>query len=242
MSTSRVAALAVIPARGGSKRVPGKNIRPLLGRPALAYTIEAAHESGLFASVVVSTDSEAIAAVAEREGAEVPFLRASSLATDEVPVSSATVDALERLDPSGTIYGDVAQLMPNCPLRNADDVRASYAQFQASGACSQISVIRFGWQNPWWALRRDEHLRVTPLFPDRITAPSQTLPELFCPTGAIWWARHAVLREARTFHVPERTGWEIPWERGIDVDTEDDWRMTEVLCRLSMSGEVPSGS
>jgi N-acylneuraminate cytidylyltransferase len=241
MSPQEGGALAVIPARGGSKRVPGKNIRLLQGRPALAYSIEAARESGLFAAVVVSTDSEAIAAVAEREGAEVPFLRAAALATDDVPVSSATVDALERLDPSGTIYRDVAQLMPNCPLRTAEDVRASYAQFRASGARAQISVTRFGWQNPWWALRRDARFRLDPLFPDRITAPSQTLPELFCPTGAIWWAGHGVLREARTFHVPDRTGWEIAWEHAVDVDTEDDWRMAELLCRLTLTGEVHSG-
>jgi N-acylneuraminate cytidylyltransferase len=71
------------------------------------------------------------------------------------------------------------------------------------------------------------------VFPDRITAPSQSLPELFCPTGAVWWAKSAVLRGARTFHVERRTGWEIPWQRGVDIDTEDDWRMAEVLLRLS---------
>jgi N-acylneuraminate cytidylyltransferase len=223
----------VIPARGGSKRVPGKNIRPLGGRPALAYTVEAALTSGLFSAVVVSTDSEVIAEVARREGAAVPFLRGGELATDEVPVSHVTVDALERLDPAGTGYAAVAQLMPNCPLRNVDDVRASYRQFRETGAATQLSVVRFGWQNPWWACRRDGDMRLEPLFTDRITAPSQELPALYCPTGAIWWARAPVLRSERTFHVTGRTGWEIPWERGVDVDTEDDWAMAEVLHRLA---------
>lgn len=234
--------LAVIPARGGSKRVPGKNVRLLGGRPVLAYTIEAARESGLFDRIVVSTDSDVIAEVAREAGAEVPFRRPAALAADEVPVSSATVDALERLDRDGTVYAHVAQLMPNCPLRNAEDIRSSYAQLRESGADSQISVTRFGWQNPWWALRRGPRLQLEPLFPDRITAPSQTLPELFCPTGAIWWARSELLRKEGTFHVSGRTGWEIAWEHGVDIDTEDDWRMAEVLRRLASPDEVPTVS
>ena len=227
------ALLAVIPARGGSKRVPGKNIRPLGGRPALAYTIEAALQSGIFRTVIVSSDSEAIAAVARSEGAEVPFLREPALATDDVPVSSATVDALERLDPDGRIYSAVAQLMPNCPLRTAEDVRSSWAQFESGHSPAQLSVTRFGWQNPWWAFHREEDRTLSPLFPDRITAPSQTLPDLFCPTGAIWWASSALLRAAGTFHVDRRTGWEIPWERAVDIDTEEDWRMAEALFRIA---------
>jgi pseudaminic acid cytidylyltransferase len=93
--------IAIIPARGGSKRIPGKNIRPLLGKPAIAYTIEAARESGLFQHIVVSTDSLDIAEVAQQYGAETPFLRDCDLADDFTPVSLITSDALFRLDPIG---------------------------------------------------------------------------------------------------------------------------------------------
>ena len=225
--------LAVIPARGGSKRVPGKNIRSLLGEPAIAYTIRAAVDSGLFERVVVSTDSAAIAAVALEHGAEVPFVRQASLADDHTPVSEVTVDALERLDPHGTAYRHVAQLMPNCPLRTAGDVRDSYAQFERTSAPSQLSVTRFGWQNPWWAMRRAPSMTLEPLFAQEVTRRSQDLPDLFCPTGVIWWATADTLRTARMFHVPARTGWEIPWQRAVDIDTEDDWAMAEALLRLS---------
>ena len=119
-------AIAIIPARGGSKRVPGKNIRPLAGKPLIAYTIEAALGSRLFHRVVVSTDSEDIAAVARTYGAEVPFLRSAGISDDITPVSAATADALERLDPDEDQYRLVAQLMANCPLRTAEDVRSSY--------------------------------------------------------------------------------------------------------------------
>jgi CMP-N-acetylneuraminic acid synthetase len=221
--------LAVIPARGGSKRIPRKNLRPLGGRPMIAYTIEAAIASGIFSRIVVSTDSEEIAAAAVDAGAEVPFLRASALADDVTPVSAATADALERLDPDGDVYGAVAQLMPNCPLRTAEDIRDSYAAFAAGEAEAQLSVTRFGWQNPWWAMLRVEGGQLKPLFETRVTSRSQDLPPLFCPTGAIWWAKAEVLRRTHTYHVPGRTGWEIRWQHGVDIDTEEDWQMTELL-------------
>jgi pseudaminic acid cytidylyltransferase len=227
--------IAIIPARGGSKRIPGKNIRDLAGRPMIAYTIQAACASGLFERVVVSTDSQEIAKMAERHGAEAPFLRDAALADDVTPVSLATLDALQRLDPDGERYDTVAQLMPNCPLRSAEDVQQSHAQFRDSDSPSQISIVRYGWQNPWWAMRRNEEFELEPLFRDEMKQRSQDLPELFCPTGAIWWASAEVLRREKTFHLEGRTGWELPWQRGIDIDTPEDWAMVEVLLKMRTS-------
>lgn len=224
--------IAIIPARGGSKRIPGKNIRALAGKPIIAYTIAAARESGCFGRVVVSTDSGEIAEVARQYGAEVPFLRDESLADDFTPVSSVTADALHRLDPAGDIFDLVAQLMPNCPLRTANDVSESYRQFRRTGAVSQISIVRYGWQNPWWAMGKGEQQELKPLFEKQMNMRSQDLPELFCPTGAIWWTHSETLRMTRTFHMDKRTGWEIPWQRGIDIDTFEDWDMAEVLLRI----------
>ncbi|WP_109484779.1 cytidylyltransferase domain-containing protein [Occallatibacter savannae] len=232
MSSDRTA-IAIIPARGGSKRVPGKNIRPLGGKELIGYTIEAAASSGLFERVVVSTDSEEIAAVAAKYGAETPFLRAREISDDVTPVSAATADALERLDPDGSQYDFVAQLMANCPLRTAGDLVSSFEQFVKSGADSQISIVRYGWQNPWWAMRRDESsFMLDPLFPREMSARSQDLPELFCPTGAIWWGKTRVIRELRTFHIANRTGWEIDWRHGVDIDTPEDMTFAEVLLGL----------
>lgn len=222
--------LAVIPARSGSKRVPRKNIRLMLGRPLIGYTIDAALESGLFDTVLVSTESEEIAEIARRCGAAVPFLRSPDLADDHTPVSAVTSDALRRCD---RVYENVAQLMPNCPTRTAADVRASYDQFLASGSPSQLSVTRFGWQNPWWAVQRTGGLELEPLFEATITRRSQDLPDLFCPTGAIWWARSTTLLEHGTFHIARRTGWEINWQHGVDIDTADDWAMAETLLQMS---------
>jgi N-acylneuraminate cytidylyltransferase len=223
--------LAVIPARGGSRRLPGKNIRYLSGKPLIGYTIEAALNSGLFDCVVVSTDSEEIAEIARKFGADVPFLRDESLADDHTPVSVVTVDTLERLDPEGKKFAHVAQLMANCPLRTGEDIRNSYRQFVLTGTDSQISVTQFGWQNPWWAMERNEAFQLQPLFDGRVTQRSQDLPELLCPTGAVWWAKTSSLRRYRTYHIENRTGWIIPWHRAVDIDTEEDWEVAELLVR-----------
>lgn len=234
MKAMRSEVIAVIPARGGSKRVPGKNIRLLGGKPLIAYSIEAALTSGVFNRVVVSTDSEEIATVSQEWGAEVPFLRSSNISDDVTPVSAVTADALERLDPDANRFRAVAQLMANCPMRTADDIAFSYRQFCDSFADSQISVVRYGWQNPWWAMKRDAaSFRLDPLFPQEMTARSQDLPELFCPTGAIWWGKAPVIRERKTFHIPERTGWEINWQHGVDIDTAEDLEFAEAILNMS---------
>jgi N-acylneuraminate cytidylyltransferase len=146
---------------------------------------------------------------------------------------------LLRLDPDSEKYGSVCQLMANCPLRTAADIIESYRQFVETGAESQLSVVRYGWQNPWWAMRRDADFRMDAVFKDFITQRSQDLPELFCPTGAIWWAQASTLRREGTYHLETKTGWEIPWQRGLDIDTHDDWEMAEVLFKTNRSGETP---
>lgn len=221
--------VAIIPARGGSKRIPRKNILPLGGKPIIAHSIRAAIDSGLFERVVVSTDSEEIAAVARQWGAEVPFVRNANLADDFTPVSEVTADALDRFAAAGERFDHVAQLMANCPLRNAADVIDSYRQFEKTAAETQISLTRFGWQNPWWAMQRNAEFRLESIFPKVKTARSQDLPELFCPTGAIWWAKTEILSSARTFYAQNVRGWEIPWQRGIDIDTAEDWAQAEFL-------------
>ncbi|HEU4761600.1 MAG TPA: acylneuraminate cytidylyltransferase family protein [Gemmatimonadales bacterium] len=236
-ATTLAPLLAVIPARIGSRRVARKNIRPLAGRPALAYTVEAALGAELFGQVVVSTDSEEIAALATSLGASVPFLRDAALADDQTHVSAVTLDALVRVDTARSIAA-VAQLLPNCPLRTAEDIRSSWNAFEQGGTAAQLSVARFGWQNPWWAstLARDGTLR--PLFSNRMTERSQDLPPLVSPTGAVWWIRADVLRRTGTFHVPGRTGWEMPWQRAVDIDNEDDWALAELLLRAGRRRKV----
>jgi pseudaminic acid cytidylyltransferase len=224
--------LAVIPARGGSKRIPRKNIKGLRGKPMIAYTIEAALQSGVFENVVVSTDDTEIAEISKQFGAEVPFVREASLADDHAPASLVTLDALERLDANHSTYHYISQLMPNCPLRSAEDIQKSFAQLRNTGADTQLSVNRFGWLNPWWAFKMEQR-KLEPLFPEAFKTRSQDLPPLYALTGALWWAKTNVLRREKTFHTATRTGFELSWQHALDIDDEDDWQMAEVLLELA---------
>jgi N-acylneuraminate cytidylyltransferase len=208
----------------------------MLGKPLLAYTIEAALVSGLFERVIVSTDDQEIAKVAEQYGSEVPFLRDRELADDFTPVSVVTLDALVKMDANQALYQNVCQLMPNCPLRNALDVKASLEQFVEANADSQISVSRFGWLNPWWAATMDDRHVLEPIFQSSWCSRSQDLPVLFCPNGSVWWMKAEILRREKTFHIERRTGWEIPWQRGVDIDTEEDWKIAELIMVASRKG------
>jgi N-acylneuraminate cytidylyltransferase len=195
----------------------------------IAYTIAAARASALFDSIVVSTDDSEIAAIARELGAEVPFLREPALADDMTPVSTVTLDTLERLAREGRAFSCVAQLMPNCPLRNDSDIRDSFAAFRRQPHRAQVSVTRYGWQNPWWALEVGPDGAVEPLFQDLLFKRSQDLPDLFCPTGAVWWIESEALRESGTFHLPKRAAYELPWDRAVDVDDLEDFQLAELL-------------
>ena len=128
-------AVALIPARQGSKRVPGKNIRPLAGHPAIAYTIAAALESGVFESVIVSTDSEDVAAIARHYGAEVPFLRPAAFAGDTSPDIEWVEYTLAELQRQGRGWDCFSLLRPTSPFRSADTIRRALKQFLAAGRC-----------------------------------------------------------------------------------------------------------
>jgi N-acylneuraminate cytidylyltransferase len=188
----------------------------------MGWTIAAANESGLFDRVIVSTDSPDIAAIAKAQGAEVPFLR-DGLADDHTPISAVTVGALDQIaQVLGEEYGVVVQLMANCPLRDAGHIKAAVAAFEAHQAPFQISCVRFGWLNPWWALRRDAEGHGERLFPEAFAKRSQDLEPLFSPTGAIWIAQVAALRAHKTFYGPGHRYEPLPWLAGVDIDEADD--------------------
>lgn len=221
--------VAIIPARGGSKRLPKKNIVPFCGKPMITWTIEAALECGLFDDVVVSTDSEEIAEVSRAAGASVPFLREEA-ADDISPVSAATIWTLRRLEQhGGRRFNHVAQLMANCPLRRAQDIAAAWANFQERGAGFQISAFSYGFMNPWWARKVDGEGRPTPLFPEMQMQRSQDLPRLLCPTGAIWLAERDALVAAGTFYGEDHRLHELSWQAGLDIDDEHDLALGEAV-------------
>jgi len=225
--------IAVILARGGSKRLPRKNILEFHGKPMLAWTVEAALESGCYQRVLVSTDDAVVAAIARDYGAEAPFLRHAA-AGDMAPSSEATLAALGQAEEHwGEHYDQVSQLMANCPLRSAADIRNSVTNFLQGRAQFQISCFPFGWMNPWWAARLDDEQRPEYLFPQARTARSQDLPHLYCPSGAIWIAGCEPLRKSGSFYGTGHSMHPISWMSAMDIDDAEDLVMAHA-CFLAL--------
>ncbi len=224
--------IAIILARGGSKRLPRKNILDFHGKPLIVWTIEAALKSKKYDHVLVSTDDSEIAEISRLFGAEVPFYR-DTAADDVAPSSEATLAALQQAEQYwGESFDIVSQLMANCPLRNAQDISSAVQNFTNLGADSQICGFRFGWMNPWWAAELDSHGRPNYLFPEARLARSQDLSPLYCPSGAIWVARVQILKAARTFYVPNHVIHPLSWVSALDIDDAEDLEMARACFML----------
>lgn len=214
--------IAIIPARGGSKRIPRKNVIDFFGRPMIAWTIEAALRSGVFDRVLVSTDDQEIADIARANGAEVPFMRGEA-ADDASHASAATLVAFgQAMAYWNESYETLVQLMPNCPLRGQAEILRALQAFDSRAADFQISCFRYGWMNPWWAATLADDGRPTPKFPEVAKARSQDLPALYCPTGAIWIARSAAFLSAKSFYGTDHRFEPMPWTAAVDIDDDDD--------------------
>ena len=224
--------IAIIPARGGSKRIPRKNILPFRGRPMIGWTIKAALESEIFDTVLVSTDCPEIAEIAVSEGAEVPFLREAHC-DDHSSVGEAVASALDQaMRHYDTSFDFVTQLMPNCPLRGVQDIHHAWRFFQEGGHDFQISAFEYGWMNPWWAAKMKADGRPEWIFPDQRVSRSQDLETLYCPTGAIWIAQAAAFMTARTFYGQGHVLCPMSWEASIDIDEDKDLRMAQAVAEL----------
>ncbi len=227
--------VAVIPARGGSRRIPRKNIVDFLGKPLIAWTIEAACKSNLFETVLVSTDDSEIAAIARAHGAVVPFLREQT-GDDHSPVSLATVEALEQFAAyRGRPAELVMQLLPTCPLRDAIHIRACLAAFAAGSSNFLLSCTDYGPLNPWWAISLGKDGSPRPLHPEAMTKRSQDLETVYCPSGAIWLARVASLMQSKSFYGPGHRFWPMVWRVAIDIDTPEDLALARALARAELT-------
>lgn len=238
MKTKRI---GIILARGGSKRLPRKNILDLGGKPMIAWSIMAAIKSNQFDRVLVSTDDLEIAEISRGYGAEVPFLRykhADDLTSASQATHTATLQAEEFW---GERYDVVVQLMANCPLRTQNEISHGISVFEKSGAPSQISCFRFGWMNPWWSFRLLNDGRGEPLFSDTFKKRSQDMSELYCPSGALWIAKRDALIESKDFYMTNHRFEPLHWISAMDIDNEDDFLMAEICQKINFQ-KGPDGN
>ena len=205
--------LAIIPARGGSKRVPRKNVLPFNGKPMIAWTIEAALASGRFSKVIVSTDDEEIAAVARRYWIGVDK-RPDYLATDAARVVDVCIDVLKRHECEW-----FACLYATAPMRNAQDIQATTALLGED--CAFALAVTDYHMSPHQALRMDGD-RLAPMWPDLIEKRHDEMPRMVVDNGSTYAANTAAFMAQRTFYGTPMRGYIMPRERSVDIDTPHD--------------------
>lgn len=220
--------VAIIPARGGSKRIPRKNIRPFAGRPMLCWSIDAARASGCFSRIIVSTDDDEVAAVARDAGAEVPFRRPAELADDHAPTVPVIAHAVRWLREREPALALVCCIYPTAPLLEPSDLVNARRLLLQQSADYAFTVTTFAFPIQR-ALTRDAAGRLAPMFPDLIASRSQDLPEAFHDAGQFYWGTADAFAAERPIFGPASVALTIPHFRTQDIDTEEDWVRAELL-------------
>jgi len=230
--------IAVIPARGGSKRLPGKNLLPVAGKPLIGWTIEAALESGIFDRVIVSTDNSKIAERAVDFGAEVPFLRPPSLAADKTPTVDVMIHALKELGipDDNDSYTHVACLQPTSPLRTGDDIYNASRILEDNEADAVISVCKTE-HSPLWCNTLPVDNNMEGFVPERIQkATSQELPDYYRLNGAVYLCDIRKMIEERTLFLKENIyGYVMSRVNSIDIDDEVDLELAGIYLARRLS-------
>ncbi len=217
--------LGVIPARGGSKTVPRKNLQPLAGRPLVAWTFQAARQSARLARTVCSTDDLEIAALAREAGIEVPFLRPAELAGDDTPSLPVAQHAVRALEQQGYRPDVVVLLQPTSPLRRAEHIDAAVDLLEASGADSIVSVVQVPHNFNPVSLLRLENGRLVPYLPGEgvRVLRRQDKPEVWARNGAaVYVTRRDVLMDEDSFFGRDCRPLVMPREESVDIDDETD--------------------
>lgn len=226
--------VALIPARAGSQRVEGKNVKRLAGHPLLAYAIHAARASGVFVDVVVSTDSEEYAAVARDYGASVPFLRPAQYATATSPDIEWVTQALNELAARGTHPDCFSILRPTSPLRTAATLQRAWARFLAQPGVDSLRAVERCAQHPgkMWVVRGERMLPLLPLTPAHQpwhSSQYQALPEVYVQNASLEIAWTRVVRETGTIAGHAVMPFFTEGHEGLDINSPKDWWYLEYL-------------
>lgn len=218
--------LAIIPARGGSKRIPRKNIKPFCGKPMIAWSIEAALESGCFDRVIVSTDDAEIAEVARQYGAEVPFMRPLELSDDHTGTIPVIRHAIETINSQGRAVEQACCLYATAPFIRAEDLRRGLELLQGSGGDYAFSVTSYAFPIQR-AIRLTPEGRVEMFNPEHFSTRSQDLEEAYHDAGQFYWGRAEAWLQGQMIFSPASLPVMLPRHRVQDIDTPEDWVRAE---------------
>jgi len=224
--------LAIIPARGGSKRIPKKNIKEFLGKPIIAYSIETALNSNLFGYVMVSTDNKEIADISQKYGADVPFFRSKNNSDDYATLADVIKEAYKSLEKEiKDSFDNICCILPTAPLISEQRIREGFELLKDDKVTSVTPVAAFSYP-VWRSFRINEQNKLEMVWPEYLKTRSQDLPEIYHDAGAFYWIKtESFLREEKLFthcNMPLI----LPKTEVQDIDTIEDWKLAELKYKL----------
>lgn len=223
--------VAIIPARGGSKRIPKKNIKDFLGKPIIAYSIENALNSKLFKKVIVSTDDEEIKDVVIKYGAEVPFIRPKQISDDYTGTHAVIGHAVKWLEDNSEILDYACCIYPTAPLIKKDDLIKGLELIQSGKWDSVMAATNFSYPIfRSFKILSDGGLKMT--FPEHYNSRSQDLPEIYHDAGLFYWAKPDTWKDKPKEYNEKNSIIKIPNHRVQDIDTLDDWKKAEIIYKI----------
>ena len=222
--------IAIIPARGGSKRIPRKNVKSFLDKPIIAYSIEAAMKSGLFIEVMVSTDDAEIAEVAKQYGASVPFMRSAKTSDDFATLADVINEVLAEYDKMGKQFDAFCCILATAPFLTSQRIQEAYDQMVNQNFDSVFPVLRFS-----YPIQRSLQIndgQVSMVYPEHRDSRSQDLLPRFHDSGQFYWMRCDRFQQQQTLFAKKSGAIELKEWEVQDIDTEEDWEMAEIKYRL----------
>lgn len=223
--------LAIIPARGGSKRIPGKNIKDFLGKPIIAYSIEAALESKLFDEVMVSTDDIEIAELAKRFGAKAPFFRSEKNADDSATLTDVLIEVVKDYEEHGVIIENVCCILPTAPFVTSERIIEGYEVMQGGKLSAVFPVLRFSYPIQR-ALKVDNNGKVSMIRPENLFVRSQDLMPAFHDSGQFYWVEKDALLNEKTIFAKNTGVIKLSELEAHDIDTPEDWNIAEMKYKI----------
>jgi pseudaminic acid cytidylyltransferase len=223
--------IAIIPARGGSKRIHKKNVKEFLGKPIIAYSIELAINSGLFDEVMVSTDDNEIANLARSYGANVPFLRSSQNSDNLATTASVILEVIERYAQSGKQYEQGCCIYPTAPLLTCKRLKEAYNKLINNKFDSVFPVLRYAY--PVWISLNMNGAKVSPNWPEHLNSRSQDLAPTYHDAGQFYWFNVERFKEIKQLFTDNSGSIEVCELEAQDIDNQTDWKLAELKYKLS---------
>jgi pseudaminic acid cytidylyltransferase len=227
-----MANLAIIPARGGSKRIPRKNIKPFLGKPIIAYSIEAALKSNLFDEVMVSTDDEEIAKIAKQYGAKVPFLRSNDNANDFAVLADVVEEVIANYNKQKNSFDTICCILPTAPFVTSNKITEAYKKFTEGNFDSVFLVLEFSF--PIQRSLKINEDKVAMVWGEHLNSRSQDLEPRYHDSGQFYWLKNNSFSKEKKLFTNNSGAIVISELQAQDIDTETDWKLAEIKYKLML--------